>query len=197
MRGPHGDWRAGVRRTLTFMSPSLTGLVSDAVNGALALPSIPLQLARIADATDVLPEVRRELTRVAEATDMLPGLRQDMARVAEATEVLPAVLAALEKVAEQTAVLADIDEHTTHIERMLPALVELERSLPELTPAIARLTGPIEQLLLVLDHLDTTMSTLVHVVEPLQGPAERFGRFAGRFPRRSNGRGGDGATPAG
>jgi len=105
--------------------------------------------------------------------------------------VLPAVLAALKQVAQQTAVLADIDEHTTHIERMLPALVELERSLPEITPAIASLTAPIERLLLVLDHLDGTMNTLVHVVEPLQGPAERFGRFAGRIPRRSNGRGGE------
>ena len=38
------------------------------------------------------------------------------------------------RVAEHTAALSDIDEHTTHVERMLPALVELERSLPELTP---------------------------------------------------------------
>jgi hypothetical protein len=29
------------------------------------------------------------------------------------------------------------------------------------------------------------MSTLVHVAEPLQGPAERLGRLAERFPRRN------------
>jgi hypothetical protein len=42
-----------------------------------------------------------------------------------------------------------------------------------------------ERLLLVLDHLDGTVNALVHVAEPLQGTAERFGRFADRLPRRA------------
>lgn len=92
--------------------PALTGALAEfpLVGAALALSSVPFQLARIAEATDSLPEIRR-----------------DIARVAEATQVLPAMLEEIGKVSQATAVLTEIDAHTRHIERMLPALVELER----------------------------------------------------------------------
>ena len=63
--------------------------------------------------------------------------------------------------------------------------LELERSLPALTPAIVVLTESLERLLVLLDRLDGTVNTLALVAEPLQGPAARLGRIAERLPRRA------------
>jgi hypothetical protein len=160
----------------------LPSLASAAAGRVAELPVIDGLLA--------LPSVASNIERIARATDDLPEIRRDMARVADATALLPDVLGQLQQVAQATSVLPEMEEHVRDIEQMVPLLVELERSLPALTPAIAVLTESMERMLAALDHLDGTVNTLVAVAQPLQGPAERLGRIADRFPRRSRARDG-------
>jgi hypothetical protein len=123
--------------------------------------------------------------RLGDALLALPEIQRDVRRMADATEVLPAVLEQLQGVSRSTEVMPELDRHVQDIERALPVLVELERSLPALTPAIAVLADSLERLLVLLDRLDGTVNTLALLAEPLQGPAERLGRFAGRLPGRT------------
>lgn len=66
----------------------------------------------------------------------------------------------------------------------VPALVDVQQSLPALLPLLRNLSAVVEHLQMSLTKLEGTVHTLANVAEPLQGTAERLGRlFGGRRAR--------------
>jgi ABC-type transporter Mla subunit MlaD len=151
--------------------PRLSWLVSvpASVGGSLVV------LPEVLNGLRVLPDILERLERIAETTEALPELNETLREVSQHTAALPEVREQVREVTKATVVM---EGHTAQILETIPSLSALEESLP------AFATG-LEELTVLLTQFEATVSRLAVVVEPLQGAAERFGRFADRLPRRA------------
>lgn len=118
----------------------------------------------------VLPSMIEQLDRICRNTDALPGVLANLERVAADTSVLPGMQ---DEIGTMNGTVVRMQEDTGMIAIHIPKLVVLEQSLPAMVP--------------VLEDIDRTVQRLADVAEPLQGAAQRFGRFTDRLPQR-NGR---------
>jgi hypothetical protein len=151
--------------------------------------------ARALDAVQGLPgsvlgvgELSRQVAELREEVRALGVMPASIDRVAEDTGELRRVRAELEAVAAATASMerhtASMERQTTSIAETVPALVNLEQSLPALVPVLETTSKTLAQLQLSLVELERTVNALAAAVVPLHGAAERLNRF-GRIGRRA------------
>ena len=125
---------------------------------------------------------------VLESILVLPTMAQQLVVIRENTDALPGVLATLEGVKWDTKVLpklhdefvitnegiARMQKDTAELSIHIPKLVVMESTLPKMAAS--------------LDDVEQHVEQLAHLAEPLEGAAERLGRFSDRMPGRNGGR---------
>ena len=134
--------------------------------GALrALPRLARDIAKIAETTSALPAVERATVAMEEHTRAIAQLREDMSEVAEATKVLP-----------------PMDERMANIEAAMPVLVEVQQHLTVMPQTLARLDASVAGMATLLEQLLVTMEELTDTLTSLEGSVGPLGRLAGRLP---------------
>jgi uncharacterized protein YoxC len=140
--------------------------IPDVLKALGTLPDILERLDRVADATQSLPQVEQALTEVSIATAALPRNQEQMESVSVAT--------------------ISMERHTAALMEAIPGLAALGEGLP---PLLTSVTEALNELQVSLQGMEAEVHSLAHIVEPLEGAAERLGRFADRLPQRKrNGR---------
>jgi len=112
--------------------------------------SLPLDLLSV---LRQVPGIARDTNRMADATtSSLPALEREIARVAEAAEIL-----------------ATMDERMATIADAMPVLVEVQGHLARLPETIERLDARIDELSVLLEGLQKSLTPLERIARRLPG----------------------------
>jgi ABC-type transporter Mla subunit MlaD len=115
-----------------------------------------------------LPEILEQMERMTAAVE----------QVTENTKALPALLDHLQVVGDATVAM---QKNTEALAEAIPGIAALGEDLPTVLDTVST---ALAELQVSLRGMEAEVHSLAHVVEPLEGAAERLGRFADRLPQR-------------